>query len=381
MAHRSDDITCPRCLVRFRRSEVRFRDKEGRIVDEIETPQPGVGEWVRAVVTGDPANLNPTDPQAAMAAARRGYVPICPADHELGWDLIEYPSITFAFVGRTASGKSLYLASLINALVDEAVLNHVMTVRMDARSRAGYQPWAQDFIDHQLVVPGTSPNFEQLAREPIVLTVALLDGPTVNLIFFDADGSQFDDPLTIAEANPQVFLADVICFFIPSSTLNVPLHQWDRADQVNQGRGSAISLVTSVTDLLRRHRQERVQVAGLIITKADDIDVSALGVCASLLEPRDYRATTAAEIDAFARSESAIVERFVASANGVGILTALSHFPTVHCHLMSTVRGEPAFTLINGEQRRYFPQGRTAGRFVDPILVGMAEFVDLGGTR
>lgn len=372
----AETYVCARCLTRFTEAEIRYRDRAGATVEPPRLREVArVRDYARAAWLGDPAPLDTTLASAVARMHAQGIHAVCPQGHRIPQAIFDRPTLVVALIGEQSAGKSVYLATLIEEIVQKGrLVGHGLTFHLDESCADAFAQRFQDFL-HRGGVPVQTERHPDsgVSLEPYLVAVHTESGPVANLLFFDSDGGTMARLADHGAHNPHVYVSDIVFFFVPPAALGgLGPGGTARADQRQSLTTTQRTLSTTLDALQAVAGQGRGKAAAFVVSKSDDIASGYLGDYENLTDDLDLEADVPlTDIVDTINEDSGYVRDFVQRHHGTGLVHAVeAYFDHVSFHLTSCVQG-PAY---DGR----FMGGREARRVVDPLLVVLASFQLLG---
>ncbi|MBN2469789.1 MAG: hypothetical protein JXN59_03605, partial [Anaerolineae bacterium] len=240
-------ITCPFCFTQFSAAEALFRCGNprcpGREEDEIYadfqglmTPQT-MGAVFSAGLEG--RRNRPQRTAACPDCGAETHKRVCPTCHyELLYDAGLTEERTIAIMGGRGTGKSNYIAMLIDRLENEIGAHFEAGVRaMGDRTRERYDRdfYTPLFRNNQVIPPTRTAGVDIATRTPLVFRIQFSTGKAANLVIFDTAGEDMQSLETISTEARYLLFADALIFLmdplqIPAIRQLVPERQLPPAD-------------------------------------------------------------------------------------------------------------------------------------------------------
>jgi hypothetical protein len=357
---------CPRGLEVVNDANIEWINRDGESVPKPQSWPRRPGPWLEALWRGDPQPLRRRPIQEVRKFYAEGVHAVCPNKHRLPEEIMTKDSVVIALVGQQASGKSLYVACLIRALVhDAALMANGFVFSLQGDSGARFAAEYDGFFEHGQVPFETQRNTDdQASREPWHLLMHRPDGSTVNVLIFDADGRQLGTINEAATFNPHLFATHAFLFFAPANVVPHVRITEARDDHRMQGQTSTQQVITNVVEALRRTDPTGGDFVGsLIISKADDIDPDELDDYLGHVvhDGPQRRVSDLATLDADIGESSRHIHEFILAKGGAGLIANFdTYYPETSYHLVSTARGKP----VDG----YFTSLPEPTRVLDPFV-------------
>jgi len=193
-------------------------------------------------------------------AARR-----CPKCQELLPNNIEYmENFIIGMVGDTASGKSHYIAALINALEQGEALNGVKCIgfipKGDTQVRYENEYYGPLFVD-KTVITATALKGDEYKYRPLIFEMVFAATNNsdrkkyVNLVLFDAGGEDMKDPKGMAILTRYILKASGLIFLVDPMSIQGVVREPSALPQPNVVRASSsFSLLYQVIDMCRMEK-------------------------------------------------------------------------------------------------------------------------------
>ncbi len=378
-------VHCPRCLRSLRRSDVFFADRSGdRIASPSRFRPANVQKWAIAIATGDDSVLLRRGRLELAEMYAKGLSAHCPGNdgqgsHPIPEQIFHEPTLVVGLVGPPSSGKTVYLACLIDALTNKNLLSRVYSsYEIHPLFVRDYNQEMGKFIKNGLVPTPTQPNVNSVSKPPIFLT------PTrpgkVNLLLFDMSGELAMSAVDQAESERHAFSRDAAIFFVtPSSLTGVANRGPERRDQI-QTQADCAEAMNAALHIFRELNPSAEEVAAaVVIAKSDDIAPGSLGLV-DLLDDPPYQAEdiTADDLLEGVAQESAMARTFLLHHGGDAFVDRPEeYFDEVSYHFVQSVRSAPQHA--NGGP--VFPGGPEPRRVLDPLVSIFAQVGLLGSNR
>jgi len=199
------------------------------------------------------------------------YKRICPHCHEiLPLTTGEYKNHIYAVIGGPDSGKTHYIAVLINFLMNE--LGPKMDFMLDALDDETRNKYRRDFYEplfekHEVIKKTDSAIANKKVRKPLIYGVTILNNNKITdyltLVFFDTAGEDLNSEDTMAVVNKYIYRSDGIIMLVdPLQIVGVR----NQLPNIAKPKISSVSL-----DILSRttHLIEK----GLALKATDKIDI------------------------------------------------------------------------------------------------------------
>ena len=230
-----------------------------------------------------------TGAKYTTAMARRE----CPSCHRLLPEREIDETFNIAIVGDTSSGKTHYIAVLIDQLkrgiIMQAGNGSSRLISLNAETDRKYRDYY--FIpilqDKNARLPGTprgtfSPSGTPIKGDPLVYQLTLHDGQTgstkgVNLLFYDISGEEIADSTLIVQFGEHILRADAIIYLADPITMERVRQQLPRHLQPDPASISARTAHEVLANIMYRFEQyqriqpsERIDVpTAIMIPKSD----------------------------------------------------------------------------------------------------------------
>jgi hypothetical protein len=224
-------ITCPFCFNPFPVNEALFRCKNsrcgGQTEDEIyaefqglvspqrmgqvfAVQQAGIG----GLVTRRRAQTTAICPTCQQETHTR----VCPTCHyELLYDAGLTDERTIAIIGGRGTGKSNYIALLVNRLENEIGAQFNAGVRaMGDRTRERYEAdfYTPLFRRNQVIAPTRTAEVESATKTPLIYRITFAEGKSANLVLFDTAGEDMQSLAVMTTETRYILHADAIIFLL-----------------------------------------------------------------------------------------------------------------------------------------------------------------------
>lgn len=360
------DLVCPRCLCVVNPSALQYQDREGALVGAPVTPRPSAGQWVRAISYGDPDRLYKADLGRAIADDERGVRGVCPNGHDLPAELYDHPTIKIALVGLASSGKTVFLGTLLDELVEKGRLDAVgIGAKLEQRSRAEFTRRFAGFLDEDIAPKGTTPDESGVTIEPLMIFLTTPSQQRVNVLVYDADGSRLDRAEDIANFARALYVADAVIYFLPPSALPKAesVRGTPRPDEKQSYTKTVQAMHTSIEALRKARPNGRNLFGAIVIPKSDDLAETSLGSSSSLLDDLPYeRFSDLEECVDVIEDDSVIINGFMKESGARSMVSEVQRFfGATSFHLASCLASA---TEVDGR----FSEGRAARRVLDPFI-------------
>lgn len=314
--------------------------------------------------------------KTSLDAKALGVRYVCPAEarHHIPLDIARNETFVLALAGDKGSGKSTYVASLIDAINEQSLLEPFGVTVWPA------DQYTSDTYTSRYQVPmleGTAldqtpaATSGQLVR-PLIFTLGLdrLGGREVNLCIYDGAGEQMRNSMQQAEYNRYLYLADAVFFFIPPVALFRVVPR-DTIIGDDQTLVTTQMMVKSVLEGLRLAHEvgreghlgdsKKALHTSLVVTKADQLDVLP-EFHRRLLEELDYRKPLDDTIVSLEDTSVEVESLLRGRGQGNFINKMQEQFPDIRCHLVA-----PAGVQYDPENLR-FVRTPEPHRVVDPLV-------------
>ena len=385
-------ITCPFCFCAFSPPEIRFRctnlDCPGRSLDPVYANARGYGVVMMGRV------LVPTKRLFSMGlphevtcdqCSQISHTPLCPNCHfELSHDIGQIDQRIIAIIGGRATGKTHYIASLINSLQRETGRRFDFSVRMLGDSTQ--ERWERDFytplfIQKTVLQPTQPAAVDSRVKSPLMFRV-VFEGPrhkhVLNISFFDSAGEDMTSLNTMSIQNRYICHADGIIFLLDPLQIPMVRHGLNIANMpAMDPKASPEYIVGRLRDLFERennlHANQKVKIPVAFTLSKIDALRSILNPDSALHDPGDHPGyldlddiqSVSTEITNYMASWISpnfcqTISSDFASYNYFGV-SSLGEQPDTHNHLstISPLRVEDPFLwllykfdLIKGKKRR-----------------------------
>lgn len=248
------------------------------------TLKPG-SKGIRARMNVEPLDGNKyTRELAHRACTNCGYL--------LPHNIESVPSIRLAVVGDTFSGKSHFIAALIQQLKTEWLNNNSGFGRLECLTQTVEKKYATEYIQRLFVnnmilnptVPGNNPNAK---AEPLIYTLSISSpqrhSPVqANLMIYDTSGEDFEDQARLVQmgqfalnTNALIFVVDPFTITPLFRQLPAPLQTLLQTEFMRAQKHRAVDNISTVLPIFERfHKQTRgANLAGIpiavMLSKAD----------------------------------------------------------------------------------------------------------------
>ena len=193
-------ITCPFCFESFSVQEIQFRclnpSCTGRAIDQIyadarHVPALPMGH----VITGKKSAFGIARIVDCDVCKREARTRLCPKCHfELSHDVGQIDQKIIAIIGGSNTGKSHYIASLINRL--QHVVGGNFNIAVSLLGDGTRQRWQRDFYtplfeNRHVLQPTQSSTVDTIVKTPLIFRLTFKDGNNIralNISFFDTAG-------------------------------------------------------------------------------------------------------------------------------------------------------------------------------------------------
>ncbi len=221
-------ITCPFCFTQFGAAEALFRCGNPRC--------PGRGEdatYAEFQGLMNAQTMGPVFEVEAEGTGRRGrplraatcpdcgqdtHKRVCPTCHyELLYDAGLTEERTIAIMGGRGTGKSNYIAMLIDRLENEIGAHFEAGVRaMGDRTRERYDRdfYTPLFRNNQVIPPTRTAGVDIATRTPLVFRIQFSTGKAANLVIFDTAGEDMQSLEAISTEARYLLFADALIFLM-----------------------------------------------------------------------------------------------------------------------------------------------------------------------
>ena len=361
---------CPRCLDRVTEESVRYADGYGNDAKKPDVAyQRDAGSWLRAVWRGVPDALYQTDPKVRARAMGMGVHARCPEGHRVPQFAFDVPTVVLAMVGEGASGKTVYLGTLLEQLGRRRLPD--LGFETDEYSEKLRHQIFADFYHHDQTPPATTEARDDLQREAISGLVSAQGSPKYYLSFFDASGEE-NNPADPGRVNQFLFRADAVMHFVTPEALGLPRTSARRDDQ-RQTYYVTDNAIRTAIGAARRDAH-----AAVVIPKSDDIDSAALDMLQDARAELDFKTLGLAGAYDVIQQDSAYLRGvLLGNPDSEALVERIEdHYRTTSYHLVSATGG-PADPVTERFRKRR-PQ-----RVLDPLLVSLvaAGAIDLKSGR
>jgi hypothetical protein len=224
-------ITCPFCFTRFAASEALFRCGNtrcpGRVEDPVYAEYQGLVNPQRMGRTfGVELNrkgrftgrFRPQTTAICPDCEQATHKRICPNCHyELLYDAGLTEERTIAVIGGRGTGKSNYIALLINRLENEIGAYFNAGVRaMGDRTRERYERdfYTPLFRRNQVIPPTRTAGVDTTTRTPMVFRITFETGKAANLVLFDTAGEDMQSLDAMSTEARYITFADALIFLL-----------------------------------------------------------------------------------------------------------------------------------------------------------------------
>lgn len=268
-------IVCPYCFETFDQSDVMFRCTCAKVKDPALTKYWGValeegfsfkpGFSLGNILGGVPKSAKCPKCNRATSSL------VCPHCHnQLPRQLVEKKGYIISIIGSTSSGKTSYIATLINQLQANGIhLDHVGVMLstiaptsrienidkrdVEVNSITRYELDFYNYIFAKKTCPPQTAVGEGRSKYPIIVELSQKNKTPLHLVFYDTAGENFNIARNI-EANVQYMLrSDAFIFLL--DTAEIPFVR----DRLNKGpvKLKYDAIVNSVKDFFEGHPDSR----------------------------------------------------------------------------------------------------------------------------
>lgn len=359
-------LVCPRCLSEVDPGALRYQDRDGALVGAPVAPRPSVGQWTAAIAFGDPDLLYKADLGRAIEEDERGVRGVCPKGHDLPSELYDHPTIKIALVGLTSSGKTVFLATLLDELVEKGRLDAMqLGAKLEQRSRAEFTRRFARFLDDDIAPDATTPDESGVTFEPLMVFLTTPSQQRLNVLLYDADGSRLDRPEDIANFARALYVADAVIYFLPPSALPkaAAVRGVPRPDEAQSYTKTVQAMHTSIEALGKARPNGNSLFGAIVMPKSDDLAETSLGSSSSLLDDLPYEQFhELEECVGVIEDDSEIIRGFLKESGARSMVSEVERFyGATSYHLASCLASA---TKVDGK----FSEGRAARRVLDPFI-------------
>ena len=271
-------ITCPFCFCAFSPPELRFRcmhpDCPGRSPDPEYATARGYGVTIMGrVLVPAKRRLGTRFPHEVGCdlCKQISHTPLCPNCHfELSHDIGQIDQRIIAIIGARATGKSHYIASLVNRLQRETGQSFAFSVRMLGDNTQ--ERWERDFytplfIDKRVLQPTQPAAIDSRVKAPLIFRIAFAGAGykrVLNISFFDSAGEDMTSLTTMSVQNRYICHADGIIFLLDPLQIPIVRHRLTTFNQLNtanlpiaDSKASPENIVGRLRDLFERENKLR----------------------------------------------------------------------------------------------------------------------------
>ncbi|GAB4568835.1 MAG: hypothetical protein Kow0077_00350 [Anaerolineae bacterium] len=222
-------ITCPFCFTRFSPAEAMFRCTNPRCQGRAEDPtyaeyqglmsSPTMGRvFVGSAENGSRRRTRPARSATCPDCAQLTHQRVCPTCHyELLYDAGQTEERTIAILGGRGTGKSNYIAMLINRLENDIGAHLNAGVRaLGDRTRERYERdfYTPLFRRNQVIPPTRTAGVDISTRTPLVFRITFSSGKVANLVIFDTAGEDMQSLEAISTEARYLLFADALIFLL-----------------------------------------------------------------------------------------------------------------------------------------------------------------------
>lgn len=265
-------IICPFCFEEFSSYELRLRcmklECKGKAPDTLFAHARSYAPTImgRVLVPGKGQFRNGLPYQVRCDYCNTvSHTLLCPTCHfELPYDIGQIEQKIIAIIGARASGKSHYIASLINRL--ERVVANSFNMSLQKVGNETEERWVRDFytplfVRKTVLQPNKPASIDPQVRIPLIFRLIVRrNGYThaLNLSFFDTAGEDMTSANIMAVHNRYIFHADGIIFLL--DPLQIPQVQQElhlpNMPALN-ARSSPMSIIGQLRELFEREQRVR----------------------------------------------------------------------------------------------------------------------------
>ena len=354
---------CPRCLDQVTEESVQYRDRNGAAAAKPQLAyERGLAQWTKAIWLGDPKPLYQIDPQAKADSFERGVYALCPRGHRMPDHAFDLPSIVVGLVGESASGKTVYLGTLLEQL-DRGRLLPYLDLEPDEHSEQLQNQIFGEFYRIGQVPEATAAGRSDAQREALTRTAKSEGVERFYLSFFDASGEQ-NKRQDHGTHNRFLFRADVVMHFITPEVVGLTGRTTGRRQDQRQQWHVTNAAVRSAASTAQPGTH-----AAVIIPKSDDIDPASLDMLTDARAELDYgHGLTLHRAYEIIEQDSHYIRGLLrATEDGRVLVDRIEDaYSSTTYHLVSATGG-PADARLNR-----FP-ARRPQRVLDPLLAALVR--------
>lgn len=228
---------CPYCFETFKRSEVMFRctNEKGCNKEDDSVMHKFWGSTQMELPAIKPkfslGSLIDKMPESAecQACGNKSYTMICPHCHNIiPKDMVEHKGYIISIIGARSSGKTIYIATLINQLkkygkyLDKefGIIEKNVANRPEYNTEKRYETDFYNVVFKDNRLPKQTQISDIQNRYPLIYKLTQKNKPPLYLVFYDTAGENFVDPKNIASNVKFLDHSDAILFLM--DTFSIP---------------------------------------------------------------------------------------------------------------------------------------------------------------
>lgn len=268
----SEKIICPFCFEEFLTYGLRMRcmnlECKGKSVDNLYAHARGYAPMImgRVLVPGKGRVRHGLPYQVKCDYCEVvSHTFLCPNCHfELPHDIGQIDQKIIAIIGARASGKSHYIASLINRL--ERVIAPSFQMSLSPVGNETEERWERDFYTplfvHKTVLQPNKPaSIDPRVRIPLIFRLIVKRGKethALNLSFFDTAGEDMTSANIMAVHNRYIFHADGIIFLLDPLQISQVQQELQLSTMpALDARSSPMNITNQLRQLFEREQRVR----------------------------------------------------------------------------------------------------------------------------
>jgi len=200
------------------------------------------------------------------------YKRICPHCHEtLPLTTGEYKNHIYAVIGGPDSGKTHYIAVLINLLMNE--LGPKMNFILDALDDETRIKYRRDFYkplfeNHEVIPKTPSARANRNVKKPLIYGISILKNKKIinylTLVFFDTAGEDLNSEDTMVVVNKYIYRSDGIIMLIDPLQIVGVRNKLPNVDKPVSISSQSLDILSRTTQLIEK---------GLTLTPTDKINI------------------------------------------------------------------------------------------------------------
>ena len=288
-------------------------------------------------------------------------VKLCPRCHtEISKDTEKTGTSVFALLGSHNSGKSHYLASMVELGISNLSEEFGVTVKPSSRNTADKfsNEYEKIIFDEGKCLPVTPSYSEVETRDPLLYDITSEKGPSYNVALFDTSGSDLDITDKLASLNISTFIASASGIMFSIDPLQLPEVRRKLGLPTMDCRSPAETL-EYISEIIRDKNRLKPRSTfdiplAVIVTKCDLImrpandgedEDALLGPESALHIPREHGKIDRENII----QVSTEIEEYLRRNAGQEFLDAVSRFEKHEYFAVSAIGASPSEgNLING---------------------------------